>query len=182
MRLFFALDLPDDVRHRPDPAVPDEWAAHLRRVPAESRHVTLAFLGDVPADRVPAIRAAVAALPPVGPIDLTPAGVGFFPPRGPPRVLVVHLSSNDDRLARRHASLELALARLGFEPERRPFRPHVTIARVRDPRRFPRDGGHALRAGPPGTGAAFRVETISLYSSTLTPDGASYTAVERWAL
>lgn len=179
MRLFFALDLPDAANRLPPLTLRPDLDAHLRRVPPASWHVTLAFLGEVEADRVAAILATVAALPAVGPIELQPAGVGFFPPRGPPRVLVVHLAEQGDRLARRYAALGAALAPLGFPPEHRPFRPHVTVARVRDPRRFPRDGRDGVRANASAVDAPIIADAITLYSSTLTPAGASYAVVGR---
>ena len=113
----------------------DRWAAEaagegLRRVPAASLHVTLAFLGERPDAEADALGAAVAgAASPVG--GLRVGAPAWLPPRRP-GVLAVDLVDGDGACARLQAAVATALADLGaFRPERRPFRPHVTVARVR---------------------------------------------------
>lgn len=176
MRLFLALDLPDDARRAIAATASD--APGLRRVPAEQLHVTLAFLGDVEPARLPAIVAAIEAVDRTGgPIVLSPKAIGTFPPRGPARVVVVHLGGDGvARLGRLQSDLAAALASLGFAPERRAFRPHVTVARVRDSRRAPRDLVRPLDL------PSFMATTLTLYRSTLAPAGATYQAVKRLEL
>jgi 2'-5' RNA ligase len=190
MRLFLALDLPADVKDGLAEAVwsrRDWWDAgtgsHLRKVPAENLHVTLKFLGDVPDDRVAAVRAAVAAgVPPVGPIELRPAGAGFFPPRGAARVFVVHLVGDVEPLGRVYAGVEAALEPLGFPREGRAFKPHVTLGRARDRRGAPAAIRRPVEQNPTLAGEAFVVDAVTLFGSDLRPGGPVYTAVERWAL
>ena len=190
MRLFLALDLPADAKHRLSDGVwsrRDWWgadaAAHLRRVPAENLHVTLKFLGEVPDDRAADVRAAVAAgLPRVGPLELRPAAAGFFPPRGPARVFVVHLTGDVERLAQAYAGIEAALEPLGFPREGRAFKPHVTLGRARDRRGAPRAVRVPVEQDPDLPGEPFRVDAVTLFRSDLRPAGPVYTGVELFPL
>lgn len=189
MRLFLALDLPSDTKHRLHDSVwsrRDWWgtdaAAHLRRVAAENLHVTLKFLGEVPDSRVADVRVAVAELPRVGPLDLRPVAAGFFPPRGPARVFVVHLEGDVERLGRVYAGIEAALEPLGFPREGRAFKPHVTLARARDRRGAPRAVRVPVELNPELPGEPFRVNAATLFRSDLRPDGPVYTVVEPFPL
>lgn len=191
MRLFLAIELPHDARHRLGDAVwsrrdwwePEGAAAHLRRVPPDNLHVTLKFLGEVPTDQVAAVRAAVrAAVVPCGPVALRPTSAGFFPPRGPARVFVAHLTGDTDRLARLHADVEAALGPLGFPREGRPFAPHVTLARARDRRGAPAAVRGPVLRNPELAGEPFVADAVTLFSSDLRPGGPVYSVVERWPL
>ena len=150
----------------------------LRPVPAESLHVTLVFLGWTDPASLEAIRtAAIEALdekapPPV----LTPAGlVGV--PRRRPRLVALDLIDEDGRAAtlRDAVAAGLAGAEL-YEPEARPFWPHVTLARVRRGARW-----RPLEGGGPGVGR-FTAARVTLYRSHLTPSGARYEALCRHPL
>ncbi|WP_205698205.1 RNA 2',3'-cyclic phosphodiesterase [Conexibacter sp. SYSU D00693] len=128
LRLFVGLDVGDAAR-----AELAAWAARavgedeaLRLVPQERLHVTLAFLGSCDEALVAPLTAVVAAVAgPVGPLRLGP--VLWLAPRRP-HVLTVAV---EGELAALHARLWAALQPLGFEPEGRSFKPHVTVARVR---------------------------------------------------
>ena len=175
MRLFVALDLPADVRAAlaawADRAAPDA----VRRVPAANLHVTLAFLGSRTAEEADAVAALLPGL--VRPLDaLHAAGALWLPPRRP-GVLTVALQA-DDALAQLRAELVAALtAAIGFEDERRAFRPHVTVGRV------PRDGRidtrRELEAPPP---LSFRAPALVLYRSHAARGGARYEPLARAAL
>jgi 2'-5' RNA ligase len=169
-RLFVALDLPADARAalaefrcRADPHV---W----RPVPDEALHVTLVFLGHLPAgssDRVAEIvreRAGPAA-------DLALGPALLLPPRRA-RVLCAEVSDGAGALAAVQARLAEGLA--GFrEPERRRFRPHATVARLRSGERSP-------RTAPEGPApVSFAGEAVTLYRSRLSREGAHYEPLAR---
>jgi 2'-5' RNA ligase len=128
VRLFVALDLPADVRTAlarwADAAAP----AAVRRVRADNLHVTLAFLGSRDEDDAAAAGRVLAARPPsLGALEM--AGALWLPPRRP-GVLTVALRPHAG-LSSLQAELVAALASaIGFEPETRPFRPHITVGRV----------------------------------------------------
>lgn len=176
VRLFVALDLPDDVR-----AGVAAWGAEqltdpkLRPVPAESLHLTLAFLGFRPEKEVGAIAAAVAES--AAPAPLVELGDPVpRPPRGRARVFALPGVSPGAELLQ--AGLRERLVEGGFfEPEKRPFWPHLTVARVRPEGRGSRRP--AFVAQPPGTlpaelREAFLGVRMTLYRSELKPTGARY--------
>jgi 2'-5' RNA ligase len=141
VRLFVALDLPGPARaalarFRDAAADPAVW----RPLPDASLHVTLAFLGQRP-DPDPAATV-VAALGERPAPALALGDALLLPPRRP-RVLTVAVADAGGALAALQAELSEALAAAGeYEPEARPFRPHVTVARS------------VPRARPPRTVAA----------------------------
>jgi len=145
----------------------------------EAWHLTLKFLGEVSEDDAGRLAAELAPFAAsLRPDSLPSGGALVLPPRGRPRVLAAGFAASDagaalEELARR---ADEAAARLGVEPERRPFRPHVTLARLRDP--WPAAAVAAFRNAvdaaelPP-----FRCGACVLYSSRLDPSGAVHTPV-----
>lgn len=174
-RLFVALDLPEDARE-----ALLAWRAtaldhpDLRLVAPEALHVTLVFLGHLPEEDIPRIAATLPAdaLAPT----MRATGVKPVPPRGP-RLLALDLTDENGRAGAIQSRVSDALAAPGlYEPEKRPFWPHVTLARVRK-------GGHVRRldfADPPAD--PWRATAVTLYRSRLSPRGARYEALERVAL
>lgn len=149
----------------------------LRWVRPESMHLTLQFLGDVPGREVPDIsRALEEVFARQAPIDVECRGVGVFPNFRRPRTLWVGLAGDGlETLAER---CEVVLAPLGFPPAEREFRPHVTLARVRNPRGFGAIAPAVRAAGERSFGTT-RIDGAILYRSELRPDGASYTPLAR---
>lgn len=173
VRLFVALQLPEPAL---DALV--EWrtavlrAIHaLRPVARESLHVTLCFLGWHEADQVEPISAAVSgiALPPS--LRLAVGRGAWLPPRRP-RLIAVDLADPEGAVGEAQARLSERLVSGGwYEPERRPFRPHVTLARVGRRER--------LRASelPPPPPLEFEAVGVTLYRSHLSRGGSRYEAL-----
>lgn len=163
LRLFVALDLPDHVRDAlaavGRAADPDVW----RAVAPEALHVTLAFLGARPPEDVARIAPVVEAES-VAP-RLALGGVLLLPPRRA-RVLTVEIHGPLGELqARVAAGLQAAGV---YTPEARPFRAHVTLARLRPRARAPREAHVELAP------IAFSAPSVTLYESRLHPRGATY--------
>lgn len=172
IRLFVALALPAPVR-----ASLAAWAAQaapqaMRRLPQDDLHLTLAFLGA----RAPADAGVVGDLlgelaRPVG--ELAVEGAIWLAPRGP-RVLAVALRAQP-ALGELHAELVAALAgAIGFAPERRALRPHVTVARAR---RAAPLRAQPLVPAPPAL--VFAPAALVLYRSHTGPGGSRYEALAR---
>lgn len=175
MRLFVALDIPDDVRASLGSLLGKLRAVcpDARWVRAEGVHVTLKFIGETPDDRLDAIQTALAHLPPRTPILLTFRGTGYFPDRRRPRVLWAGIEAGAD-LAALAADVENSLAALGTPRETRAFSPHLTLARLDRPRKL--DALHsALDAAVPLEFGATIAKEFHLYRSVLKPAGAEYT-------
>ncbi|HVI99526.1 MAG TPA: RNA 2',3'-cyclic phosphodiesterase [Sphingomonas sp.] len=177
-RLFVALRPPRDIRALLIAAMGGVRAARWQD--DEQLHLTLRFIGEV--DR-PVAEDVAAALGSVHapPITAAIAGVGRFDRRGRTDAIWAGVAPGD-ALAALHAKVDRALVRLGLDPERRAYLPHITLARL------PRAGGseheverfladHAGLASPP-----FAFTHLTLFESRLGQEGARYTPVTRWPL
>jgi RNA 2',3'-cyclic 3'-phosphodiesterase len=177
VRMFVALDLPEIVRE--DIATWGETALAdpaLRRVPAESLHVTLAFLGNRPLDDVERIAEAMEAVAAV-PLFLELGGPVGHPSHDRPGVIALPVTFPRPVEARQAELAEILAFEGLYEPEKRPFWPHVTVARVRAEGRGSRRPMRVeIPPGPSPTEWAgfFHGVRISLYRSELQPSGARY--------
>ena len=177
-RMFLALDLPDRAREEIV-----RWRDELlssrgdvRLVRPEALHVTLVFLGWQ--DEAAAVRiaeAAFGALPAGPPPRLAAAEVKPIPPRNA-RLFALDLDDDGGRATGLQAAISDALEAGGWHrPETRPFWPHITLARVkRGERRVPPPPEHPA---PPGD--SFEAGVLTLYRSTLRPQGALYEPLAR---
>lgn len=175
--MFVALDLPQDAR---DDLV--EWRdrlvagrSDLRPVRPEALHVTLVFLGWQ--DESAAERIATATFDSVGepePPRLMPAEIRPLPPRDP-RLFALDLEDEDDRAREVQSAVSRALEDgRWYRPEKRPFWPHMTLARVK----------RGVRRAPPlpddePPREPFAAAELTLYRSTLRPQGALYEPLAR---
>ena len=143
-----------------------------------SIHLTLQFLGDVPPTQVgtleKALHAACAGLPA---FDMTLEGLGVFPNPKRPRIVWVGLTETSGVLQKLQQRVGQALAPLGYPPEERPFKPHLTIGRVA--REAAQRGLPVLGDLVTGTGvgrlALVSVDHVCLMKSELRPGGSVYT-------
>ena len=176
IRAFVALDLPDRVRSGIDTWIAAELRDEaLRPVTAEKLHLTLCFLGHIPPEDLQRAKRIVLGLEP-RPVPITLRAGPVAKPRGRPRIFA--LEADSDAAVALQAELVEALVDAGvYEPEKRPFWPHLTVARVRTERgkrRRPR----TVRTRPGELPAAlvhtFDSVRIALYRSHLRPGGAQY--------
>jgi 2'-5' RNA ligase len=176
VRLFVALELPSRVRSALDAWRVDAVGSRddLRLVAPASLHVTLAFLGSRAASDLPDIGLAVSH----SVVDLPAPRLGVaavkpVPPRRP-RLFAFDLADPDGAATTLQAAVSEALSSAGFyKPEKRPFWPHVTFARVR--RGMKRVEPISLE--PPSL--SFTARHVTLYRSHLSPRGARYEALRR---
>jgi 2'-5' RNA ligase len=165
-----------------------EFAARWRpRLPPatwtkpESWHLTLRFLGEI--DEATAVRFAdaIGSAPPVPEVALPPGGPVVFPPHGRPRVAGVGFApgAGVDALAEAARTAERAARAIGSAAEERPYRPHVTLARLREP--WGRGAVETFReAASAWPFPEWRVRSIVLYQSRLHPSGAVHTPLREW--
>jgi 2'-5' RNA ligase len=187
MRLFLAIDLGDEVlaaaagiaselRRR----IPDAAGAKLTWVSPDRMHVTIRFIGEVTAATAEQI--GVALGPPLAgsPFDVIWQGLGAFPGRRRPRVLICHATTGLDALRALEREVAARLATLGIPREQRPYTPHLTLARVREPGRMrPDEMFRGLEHERLGTSY---VDAITLFESHLSPKGPAYVPLQRTAL
>ncbi len=166
-RLFIALDIPNELRATLAATRIDTEA--WRPVKEQALHVTLAFLGARPTEDVATIAPIIEAEHTAP--ELTVGNVLLLPPRRP-RVLTVALEDPTGALRAMQARVATALEAAGlYTPESRPFRPHVTLARLRPRARPPREARLDIAPTP------FHGRSLTLYASRLHPDGARYEAL-----
>jgi 2'-5' RNA ligase len=149
----------------------------------ETWHVTVRFLGEISENAAAAFAARVgnAAESLHGGV-LAPGGPIAFPPRGPARVLGVGFAAPPagDPLALAALAAEEAARAIGCSPDAKPFRPHVTLARLRDPWACAavESFQDAVRAW---SFPVWRIRGLVLYRSRLDPAGAVHAPVREWA-
>ncbi len=183
-RLFVAVDVPAPVRERlaawarGAAGVPGLEGARrsLRLLDPDVMHLTLCFLGSRPVAEIAAIGSALRACPEhAGELSV---GAPLWLPHRRPRALGVAIHDDEGDLARLHAAVAHAVsAATGWEPVRKRFRAHITVARIR--------GGSSSAGSPAGSSPSlpatpqlrFTPEAVTLYRSWLSPAGASYEAL-----
>lgn len=143
----------------------------LRWVKQDQLHITLVFLGDVSEQRVAQAISVLRDPIPHPPFRFELGGLGAFPPRGAPRALWMAVTAGAEDIIRVQASVAERFEALGGERERRPFSPHLTLARWRDSRSSdrPRPG----QRNPP-TIASVEARAVTLFQSRLSSAGSTY--------
>jgi RNA 2',3'-cyclic 3'-phosphodiesterase len=181
IRTFIALDLPLSVRDSIAELEKDfqKTGANVSWIKPASIHLTLKFLGNVHEEKIEEIQSAIQEVAEsTSPFRLQPHGCGAFPTIKQMRVVWVGLQGDSEPLKMLQKRVEEALIPLGFEAEGRPFKPHLTIGRVKG-----RQGMRALQdllVSRQGFSAeAFDVIELLLYKSELRPEGARYTPLFR---
>lgn len=184
MRAFVAIEVSDDLRRslrrlqeRLEPV-----AKGVRWVKPELVHLTLKFLGEVPDFAAPRACALVGdCAKEVRPFSLTFSGLGAFPSPDRPRVIWTGAEDDPAVMAELSSALDKALTEVGVGREKRGFRPHLTLGRVRRPRPQP-DLALELRKGSGETFGEVLVTEIVLMQSELRPSGPIYTPLSRHPL
>ena len=183
MRLFVAAEPSLDVRQaaaatagRLRAALRSSGLDHgIRWIPEENLHLTVWFLGEVSDPRAGAVLEALRPPLPEPAFTLRLAGLGAFPPSGPPRVFWMGVSQGTDELARLHDEIGARLAPWGFRGEARAYSAHLTLARVKEP---PPPAARAtvrqlLRDRKAEAGDC-RVDALTVFRSRTSPAGATY--------
>jgi RNA 2',3'-cyclic 3'-phosphodiesterase len=165
-RLFVAIDPPDSTKQAL--AEISYGLPGAKWLDPEQMHIILKFIGEVDGA---VFRDAMEALATIhmDPFELTIKGLGFFPPRGEPKLLWAGIE-NDDRLKQLRNKVESTLVRAGMENEKRKFAPHIGLAKIKEtpPGRLATYlGQNALFRLPP-----FQVTEFCLFSSFLASERA----------
>ena len=176
IRLFVALELPEELRERI--AMVQRGVTGARWIPPENLHITLRFIGDVPGDRYDDIVYALEAVR-SEPFALTIAGAGHFESRGRVRALWLGIE-RDPALIALNKRLESALVRAGLPPEERKYTPHVTIARLNDA--APAQVSGWLQANTMFRAIPWPIDSFVLFSSFQSRNGAIYRPEHEFAL
>ncbi|UCG51210.1 MAG: RNA 2',3'-cyclic phosphodiesterase [Candidatus Latescibacterota bacterium] len=184
MRLFFAVGFSDSLKDAIEEAIKGIDLSHppWRWVATVNFHITLKFLGETREEKVAAlVRSAATAFEDAKPFEITLGGLGGFPNLNRPRVLFYRVTHGADPLCALAAKLEDALHRdLSIEKERRSFRAHATVARIKKP--IPKEVAIRLQDAPGVSHPLETVENVKLMRSELRREGALYHVVKEIAL
>jgi 2'-5' RNA ligase len=183
IRGFVAIDANAGVARAVDELIGQLRTAHdaISWVRGANLHLTLRFLGDaIDSARLPALASQLGGVAAgFAPFVVRLHGTGAFPSLDRPRVLWVGLESPE--LIALAAQVEAAALAAGFDAERRPYAPHLTIGRVREPHRFRKLRPGFERSATRDFGA-IEAGAMTLYRSVLAPDGAQHQALATFAL
>ena len=188
IRVFLAVRLPDDVTaalgNLADQLV-QARVGGLKPVRPENMHLTLKFFGNVNARQIESITDTVThTAKTIRPFTLRLGNVGTYPNNRSPRVLWVGLDGDVAHLQDAHRRIETALRQIAIEPESREFRPHLTIARIRDhaSRIERRKAAEALFSAEFRSGLPVPVDRVTVMRSVLLPEGPQYTSLAELSL
>jgi 2'-5' RNA ligase len=187
MRLFIAVEMNPSVEEAARDVIGDLQTRVTRLAPRaritwsapERLHITVRFIGDADEARVQAIRTALGPTIDAAVFDLSVEGVGAFPPKGPPRVFWAGLTEGRDGLLEVERAVSQRLETL-VPAEDRPYAPHLTLARVKEPAGLSRatlfEGLSTREFG------RVHVDAITLFESRLSSEGATHVPLQRSAL
>jgi len=184
IRTFIAIELPSEVK-----TLLDNVQQGLKSLPLKAKwvrpqniHLTLKFLGDINPANIEDIGQAMAhAADECAPFSLSVAGIGFFPGIKRPRVVWAGLGGETEILLNLQRRLAQRLAAIGFPKEKRPFKAHLTLGRIRHTV-SPRIVGSAIEDYSNLGNLQFDADRIILFKSDLKPTGAVYSPLKQEVL
>ena len=177
IRTFIAIELPEEIIYTISKVQEEikSYGLKIRWVRPENIHLTLKFLGDIQeADTEKVARAVSESVTGYHPISLAVKGIGVFPGIKRPRVLWLGISKQIDLLIALQRTLDEKLEAIGFPKEKRPFRGHLTLGRIKD-KIDPKRLNDILKEFTKFESEHFFAHRIILYKSELKPKGAVYT-------
>ena len=182
-RLFAALPVSDAVRSTMgvviDSLRPYGWP--MKWVDPSLAHLTVRFYGNVGRDQISSLSQRLAAVASEAfPAQVSTSATGAFPSASRPRVIWIGLDGDVEAIGAVAAAVATATAHIG-EPDTKPFKPHITIGRLRQGGKPPSDFAaavNALHLEP----VDFSIDRLQLIRSVLSPAGPTYTVIGEWPL
>ena len=177
IRTFIAIELPEKIIYTIKKVQEEikSYGLKIRWVRPENIHLTLKFLGDTKAaDTENVARAVSESVTDYPPISLAVKGIGVFPGIKRPRVIWLGVSNQLDVLTTFQKTLDEKLEAIGFPKEKRPFRGHLTLGRIKS-KIDPKTLNDALKEFTRFESEHFLADRIILYKSDLKPNGPVYT-------
>jgi RNA 2',3'-cyclic 3'-phosphodiesterase len=180
LRAFIAVEIPHEIQqkiNKESARLRSETGGLVRWVPAQNMHLTLKFLGDVSPSSVEFLvqmlrnEADAASC-----FSLQLTGLGAFPSIKRPRVILIGIQA-PAALTALQRGIESASRRLGYEPEERPFSPHLTLGRVKQNATVGEQQKirHIIEGIQVDVLGTARVDSVHLFKSELKPNGSVYT-------
>lgn len=185
IRSFLAFELPLEIKN-----IVARVSGELRQSTLDARwvkvdniHITVVFMGSIQTDDVPAIGEGVKKVClTYGPFDASLKGIGCFPNRRNARVLWIGLDGDLERMSSFRDALQEHLTVFGMKEEKRKFKPHLTVARFRKPKKMDSREEHVLSKYEDLASPVCPLRELILFKSDLKPSGAQYTKLKVWPL
>jgi 2'-5' RNA ligase len=185
IRSFLAFELPLEIK-KIISHVSQEMKGTLRNVRwvrTENIHITMVFMGNVPADDIESLGQPVGEVcGKYGTLDIALTGAGFFGSRRNPRVLWIGLKGDIERMSLFRDDLQATLRPYGINKEKRRFSPHLTLGRFRWKSGEEKQLDEILSQYEDLKGPVCSLNELVLFKSDLTPKGALYTRLNAWTL
>jgi 2'-5' RNA ligase len=181
MRIFIALDIPDEIRGRLEEYMERarQYAPEARWVRIEGLHVTLKFVGEVNESRLQEFKGALSAVRAAS-FDVGFENAGFFPTSKSPRVFWIGVQAGE-ALPQLAAHIDQSLRKMGVACEERDYNPHLTLARAGTPGSLKGLAPLLELEAPPQFGT-MTVREFFLFQSQLGKGGAKYIKLEKFVL
>ncbi|MDD4909864.1 MAG: RNA 2',3'-cyclic phosphodiesterase [Candidatus Omnitrophica bacterium] len=184
IRAFIAIELPQEIKDALEELqhMLKKTGADVKWVEPDNIHLTLKFLGDTDVAALDKINESLSKIAAgFSAFEATLSGLGTFPPGGSPRVVWAGLKDKENACGRIAQAIEEEMQRLGFPKEKREFKSHLTLGRVRSSLNLLKlaDEIKSRKDHFSGAGRSFRVSSLSLIKSTLTPKGSIYETLFR---
>jgi len=184
IRSFLAIELPKLILKKIEEVQRDlrSTRADVRWVNPEKIHLTLKFFGNIEESRIdPIFKSIEEPIRNTPPYSIEVKGVGAFPQLRNPRVIWIGLVNGKEILTSFQKQIETQLEKIGFQPEDRPFHPHLTLGRMKSSRGKEELVGRMEKHREEEFGD-FQVERMILFKSDLTPSGPIYTLLKELKL
>ncbi len=181
MRTFLCIELPHEVKRELHSATLDLRASpgSLKWVSSDSLHITLKYLGELEEEKVEGVASSFEQALSSGGLasfSLYCGDLGAFPRFERVRVLFAHVLGDLVPIKLLASVAEESAAAYGVTREKRPFKPHITLARARNPQSLPPDDRF------PGRRIEWFANSVTMMKSDLKPSGSIYTPLKRWKL
>lgn len=183
VRAFIAIEIPEEIK-KELASIRDELKKNLGKVSniswakPETTHLTLKFLGDVPEEKIKTIEEALRlSAAGIKAFNISITGIGCFPNLENPRVLWAGTQESAE-IKNLHAAIEDSLHAVGFEKEEKPFKPHLTLARIKNQAEG-RKISKAIKELKTDIKADFTADSVILFKSELHLKGAVHTPLAK---
>jgi 2'-5' RNA ligase len=185
IRAFLAIEPPEDILQKisgMQEKLKREISGRLSWTRPQGQHLTLKFFGDISKEDVNNICSAVQKrVVAEQKLNLKIEKLGVFPDARRPRVLWCGVTGDVEKLVTLQKKLDSDFAAIGFPPEDRSFKAHLTLARIKDSRDIT-GMSEALKKNSIFTAGDFTGDKLFLFQSNLSPQGAVYTKLAEFAL
>ena len=186
IRAFIAVEIDQSLKQKISELISKlkKSDTNIKWVNENQIHFTLKFLGNIEESKVQAISAVLKSITSHSKeFALTLSDIGAFPNMKRPRVIWIGADKGADNLKILADKIEIELEKLGFEKEKREFKSHLTLGRVKNSKNKKRDSDHFLKLQKWSLSLGeIKIDKLILFQSTLTPKGAIYTPLSEYPI